>query len=63
MTTDGGGWTVFQRRVNGTADFYRNWADYQAGFGNIEEFWLGNDHLAAMTVQPKTLRIDMKNTA
>lgn len=34
---------VFQRRQNGQTDFFRKWADYRAGFGNLEdEFWLGN---------------------
>lgn len=33
---------VFQRRQNGLTDFFRNWADYRIGFGNLEdEFWLG----------------------
>ncbi|KAK4819918.1 hypothetical protein QYF61_014902 [Mycteria americana] len=42
MTTDGGGWIVFQRRQNGLTDFFRKWADYRVGFGNLEdEFWLG----------------------
>lgn len=34
---------VFQRRQNGQTDFFRKWADYRVGFGNLEdEFWLGN---------------------
>lgn len=34
---------VFQRRQNGQTDFFRKWAEYRAGFGNLEdEFWLGN---------------------
>lgn len=33
---------VFQRRLNGNADFYRNWENYTVGFGDIKnEFWLG----------------------
>lgn len=34
---------VFQRRQNGQTNFFRKWAEYRAGFGNLEdEFWLGN---------------------
>ncbi|KAK1879461.1 Tenascin-R, partial [Dissostichus eleginoides] len=41
MTTDEGGWIVFQRRQNGLTDFSRKWSDYRVGFGNLEdEFWL-----------------------
>eukprot|EP00066_Takifugu_rubripes_P014823 XP_011604089.1 PREDICTED: tenascin-X [Takifugu rubripes] len=62
METDGGGWTVFQRRMNGRTDFYRTWTEYSAGFGNLsEEFWLGNDVLYNLTsVGPMSLRVDMR---
>ncbi|XP_071837923.1 uncharacterized protein [Apostichopus japonicus] len=59
--TDGGGWTVFQRRVNGSVDFYRNWLSYKEGFGELDhEFWLGNDKLYYLTNQGNyQLRIDL----
>ena len=50
MTKDGGGWTVFQRRIDGSVDFYRNWVAYVAGFGDLEgNLWIGLDKLHAMT--------------
>ncbi|XP_076103307.1 microfibril-associated glycoprotein 4-like [Mytilus galloprovincialis] len=63
MKKHGGGWTVFQRRMNGKTNFYRDWATYKQGFGNqSEEFWLGNDHLHQLTSQGKyKLRIDMED--
>ncbi|XP_060600056.1 fibrinogen-like protein 1 [Ruditapes philippinarum] len=63
QTTDGGGWVVFQRRLNGKTDFYRNWTDYKNGFGDLNgEFWLGNEHLSLLTSDGgHELRIDMED--
>ncbi|NP_001107287.1 tenascin-R precursor [Xenopus tropicalis] len=63
MATDAGGWIVFQRRQNGLTDFFRKWADYRVGFGNLEdEFWLGLDTLHQVTSQGRyELRIDMRD--
>lgn len=61
MDTDGGGWTVFQRRSDGSVDFYRDWATYKQGFGSqLGEFWLGNDNIHALTAQGSSeLRVDL----
>ncbi|XP_071797484.1 microfibril-associated glycoprotein 4-like [Asterias amurensis] len=64
METDGGGWIVFQRRQDGSVDFFRTWAEYKSGFGNLSgEFWLGNDNLMTLTSDdsqgPWELRVDL----
>ncbi|XP_053886569.1 tenascin-X [Malaclemys terrapin pileata] len=62
METDGGGWLVFQRRMNGKTDFWRDWQDYAQGFGNrSQEFWLGNDALHQLTAAgEQELRVDLR---
>ncbi|KAK1888362.1 Fibrinogen-like protein 1, partial [Dissostichus eleginoides] len=59
--SDGGGWTVIQRRINGTESFNRSWAEYKDGFGDKDaEFWLGNDNLHYITTQGNySLRINL----
>ena len=63
MTTDGGGWTIFQRRMDGSVDFYVDWESYKRGFGNLKgEFWLGNDYLHRLTASASMVfRIDMED--
>ncbi|XP_059558287.1 tenascin-X isoform X7 [Myotis daubentonii] len=62
METDGGGWLVFQRRMDGRTDFWRDWEDYAHGFGNISgEFWLGNEALHSLTSHGDySMRVDLR---
>ncbi|XP_045206920.2 microfibril-associated glycoprotein 4-like [Mercenaria mercenaria] len=61
METAGGGWTVFQKRFNGSVDFYRNSTEYENGFGKLNgEFWLGLKYVQEMADQGTTeLRLDL----
>lgn len=56
-------YTVFQKRFNGSVDFFRNFRDYENGFGSLEsEFWLGLKNIRRLLLQTgnkNQLRVDM----
>ncbi|AWP11638.1 Microfibril-associated glycoprotein 4 [Scophthalmus maximus] len=54
MESEGGGWTAFHRRMDGTVNFYRPWDQYKIGFGEASgEHWLGLDNLHYLTGERK----------
>ncbi|XP_076063830.1 uncharacterized protein LOC143038482 [Oratosquilla oratoria] len=61
--TDGGGWTVIQRRddIPPYEDFYRTYIEYEKGFGDLEgEHWLGLENIHHLTSHSlQELRIDL----
>ncbi|KAK3763499.1 hypothetical protein RRG08_060528 [Elysia crispata] len=61
--TDGGGWTVIQRRTKGDVFFNRDWASYREGFGKLDgDFWLGNEAIHILTyVQPHELGVEIQS--
>ncbi|XP_009667740.2 fibroleukin [Struthio camelus] len=63
MEALGGGWTLLQRRQDGSTNFNRTWNEYKNGFGNLSrEFWLGNDKIHLLTKsQEMQLRIELED--
>ena len=63
MTTDGGGWTMLQRRFDGSVDFNQNWTICENTFGNLTgEHWLGLINMHRLTASaPQELRVDLED--
>ena len=54
---------MFQKRLDGSVDFYRGWDDYKQGFGNLNgEFWLGLDKIHRLTKERSRLHVDLEGT-
>ena len=53
----------FERRLDGSVDFFLGWESYKNGFGNLcGEFWFGNDNLHRLTASGDvTLRVDLED--
>lgn len=61
MITDGGGWTVFQKRINRNGLFNKNWNEYVNGFFLANgEYWLGLENLYQLTSQSSQKQLYVK---
>ncbi|PIK40720.1 Fibrinogen-like protein A [Apostichopus japonicus] len=60
--TSSGGWTVIQRRVDGSIGFNRTWDEHKSGIGFLDnEFLIGNEKLAHLINQKRyQLRIELE---
>ena len=62
METDGGGWTIIQRRIDDTS-FDEKWFHYQNGFGiPCGSYWIGLENMHALTQQTiHQLRVELSD--
>ena len=63
QTTTGGGWTVFQKRMDGSVDFFFDWNNYKVCFGDLNgEFWLGLGKIIRLISDNNSmLRVDLED--
>nr|XP_045012575.1 angiopoietin-4 isoform X2 [Jaculus jaculus] len=63
MEAEGGGWTLIQRRQDGSVNFQQNWKGYKEGFGDpAGEHWLGNEVVHQLTQRTAySLRIELRD--
>ena len=57
------GWTVIMRRKDGDLDFYRLWADYKIGFGDLKsDHWIGLNNIYHLTKNKNMkLRVELQD--
>ncbi|KAL3871691.1 hypothetical protein ACJMK2_039675 [Sinanodonta woodiana] len=57
-----GGWTVMQRRKDGSVRFNRTWTEYVEGFGDLEgDYWLGLNHIHRLTKDGSQIYIHLQH--
>uniref|UniRef100_A0A671X117 Microfibril associated protein 4 n=1 Tax=Sparus aurata TaxID=8175 RepID=A0A671X117_SPAAU len=63
MDSQEGGWTVFQRRMDGSVNFYRPWDQYKTGFGSAVFMLVsGLENLFHLTLRKRyELLVDMED--
>nr|XP_057929788.1 angiopoietin-related protein 4-like [Doryrhamphus excisus] len=55
MTSEGG-WTIIQKRLDGSQSFNHLWESYKKGFGSLNsEFWLGLENIHTISQQGQYL--------
>ncbi|KAG8003124.1 Angiopoietin-related protein 4 [Nibea albiflora] len=64
MTAEGG-WTVIQKRHDGSQNFNQLWETYKRGFGSLNgEFWLGLENIHSLSKQGQyVLQVELSDRA
>ncbi|KAM6921889.1 angiopoietin-related protein 4-like [Xenentodon cancila] len=64
MSSDAG-WTIIQKRHDGSQNFNQLWESYKKGFGDMNgEFWLGLDNIHSLSRQGQySLQVDLSDEA
>uniref|UniRef100_A0A1I8GJI4 Fibrinogen C-terminal domain-containing protein n=1 Tax=Macrostomum lignano TaxID=282301 RepID=A0A1I8GJI4_9PLAT len=57
---DGRCFVKFQQRLTGRVSFQRSWTEYETGFGDSTDFWIGLSAIHSLSQGGATLRVEMK---
>ncbi|PAA60373.1 hypothetical protein BOX15_Mlig009582g2, partial [Macrostomum lignano] len=60
LQPDGRCFLKIQQRLTGRVSFQRNWTEYETGFGDGTDFWIGLSAIHSLSQGGATLRVEMK---